>query len=282
MQCPVCSTKSQRVFQKYEYWIRECESCKHRFCELNPDTDHVIEIYDDSYFEGGGAGYPNYKETRDLLVAHGRRYGQLLRRYTTPGTVLDVGAAAGFILSGLIETGWQGQGIEPNGSIARFAREQMGVHVQQGTLEDFTADQQFDLVNMVQVVAHFHDLRKAFQNAAALTKPGGYWLIETWDKDSWVAKAFGENWHEYSPPSVLHWFSRSTLNHLAHDMGFTQIAAGRPAKWLTGAHAKSLAGHKLETMPLSSVTTQFVKLVPDSLPIPYPTFDLFWGLYRKR
>lgn len=283
MQCPVCEYDSQRIFDKHGYWIRECNQCKHRFAELPVTIEHVTEVYADSYFKEGGAGYPDYLGEADLLIEHGARYGRLLKQYMPPGTVLDVGAAAGFILKGLISTGWTGIGVEPNPTMAEYARTQQNIDVRVGTLEDLDLDpdQQFDLVSMIQVVAHFYDLRTAFSNAAQRTKPGGYWLIETWNKDSFVARAFGTNWHEYSPPSVLHWFAPDDLHQLAAQFGFQPVAQARPAKWLNGAHVKSLLSYKLEGSALKGPVDVFSRLMPDSLPIPYPTFDLFWALYQK-
>jgi SAM-dependent methyltransferase len=198
-----------------------------------------------------------------------------------PGRVLDVGAAAGFILKGLHNTGWAGMGIEPNAHMADHERSALGVNVQAGTLEQLGTDEQFDLVSMIQVVAHFYDIRQAFEKAAAATTPSGYWLIETWDKDSFVARMLGSGWHEYSPPSVLHWFSPATLGRLTSQYGFSEVARGKPEKWLNGAHVKSLLGYKLAGSVLQRPASALMGLMPDNLPIPYPTFDLFWALYRK-
>jgi SAM-dependent methyltransferase len=280
MNCPICAGEARRVFEKHSYWVCDCVTCSHRFCEMTPDDDHLSQVYGDAYFTEGGAGYADYLAEADLLIAHGRRYGQMLKRHMQPGRVLDVGAAAGFILKGLTEEGWSGDGVEPNPRMAAHARQTYSLNVQPGSLESVQADGEYDLVSMVQVVAHFYDLQRAFAAANRALKPGGYCLIETWDKDSLPAKMLGENWHEYSPPSVLHWFARPTLTHLAGKHGLQPVAHGRPQKWLKGHHAKSLVRYKLETTPLK-FTAPLLNVVPDELPIPYPTLDIFWVLFRK-
>ena len=281
MQCPICQSSSQQSFKKYNYWIRECKECKHRFCEWEPPADHAEKVYSDSYFFEGGDGYPDYLGEKDLLVEHGARYGRILQKHTQPGRVLDVGAAAGFILKGLQSTGWTGMGIEPNARMAEHARAQENVKVQVGTLEQFETNEPFDLVTMVQVVAHFHDLQKAFHQAALAIKPGGYCLIESWNKDSRMARAFGENWHEYSPPSVLHWFGPDCLNRLLAKHGFTPVAKGQPEKWLNMAHIVSLLSYKLPQSALKNRISTSFGSHSSKVAIPYPTFDLFWTLYRK-
>lgn len=281
MNCPICDRKTHRLFKKYAYWIRTCESCHHQFCELNPSDTHVEQVYSDDYFQGGGAGYSDYLSEAQVLKSHSRRYSKILARYTQPGYMLDVGAAAGFILQGFVESGWKGRGIEPNPHMAQYAQTQLGLPVEAGTLELLQTSDRFDLVTMIQVVPHFFDLKQAFQSAADVTKPNGFWLIETWNRESCMARAFGKNWHEYSPPSVLHWFSPTGLQILAEQFGFREIAKGRPSKWIKASHAKSLLAYKLRGSNFGRQTMKLVNLIPDRLAIPYPSEDLFWMLFQK-
>ena len=286
-RCPVCNGESRLLFEKYDYAIQGCGGCGHRFLDpaeliqARSGLSHVEQVYDDSYFQGGGAGYPDYLAEGKLLRRHGRRYAKLLRRYMEPGQVLDVGAAAGFILQGLMDGGWQGEGTEPNDAMAEYGRSQLKLPIRTGPLEQLTLTRRYDLVTMIQVVAHFYQLQQAFEVAAQATKPGGYWLIETWNRDSWTARLLGANWHEYSPPSVLHWFSPRDLFQLAQIHGFRSVAQGRPKKSINGAHAKSLLGSKLAENAWSQPFAKLLGIVPDGLEIPYPAEDLFWALYQK-
>jgi len=281
MVCPICQGATSRLFKKHGYWICDCLNCSHRHAEILPTENHVESIYSDRYFRDGGAGYNDYLSEAPMLRAHGQRYGRLLSRYLEPGTVLDVGAAAGFILQGLIDTGWQGAGVEPNPSMAEYARTQLGLSITAGTLEKFPVGQYYDLVTMIQVVAHFVDLWKVFQVAAGIVRPGGFLLVETWNRASWTAWLFGAQWHEYSPPSVLHCFTTKSLRHLLRQFDFYEIASGRPVKRISGAHAKSLLRYVARGVPLGWFITKIANIVPDRLSLPYPAEDLFWMLFRK-
>jgi SAM-dependent methyltransferase len=281
MCCPVCLATTRRLFRTRGYWITGCPECHHRCAEVVPSTDHVERVYGSQYFHGGGAGYSDYLSEAAILRAHGRRYAQLLTRYRTPGIMLDVGAAAGFILRGLQDAGWQGRGIEPNPCMAAYAREQLGLQMEAGTFETFHSDALYDLVTMIQVVAHFQEPRRAFHTASDILKPDGLLLIETWNRESWTARIFGTHWHEYSPPSVLHWFSPTGLQHLAVQFGFHEIGRGRPRKWLNAAHAKSLLRSQDTGSWVGRLAARIVRVLPDSLPIPYPAEDLFWTLFQK-
>jgi 2-polyprenyl-3-methyl-5-hydroxy-6-metoxy-1,4-benzoquinol methylase len=279
--CPICQNASDRLFNKDHYWIRKCSACRHQFLELHTDIKHVTQVYGDAYFQGGGAGYPDYLAEATLLRRHGQRYARLLSRYMPSGTMLDVGTAAGFILQEFVALGWQGQGVEPNLRMVDYARTRLKLQVDAGTLEQWSSPKTYDLITMIQVVAHFFDFQKALATANQQTKPGGYWLIETWNRNSWMARLLGKHWHEYSPPSVLQWFSPEGLCQVSARYGFREVARGRPAKWIGGAHAKSLLRYKFRDSPLEQLLSRGLNWIPDGLTIPYPAEDLFWILLQK-
>lgn len=290
MPCPICGAQTRLLFVKHSYPIHRCSACYHRCVALQPEKDHLRRVYGDHYFQTNGqrgsAGYPDYISEATLLHAHGWRYAALLKPFMPLGMVLDVGAAAGFILKGLLERGWHGVGLEPNAQMADYGRTHLGLTMVTGDLENSVAmnptiQGTFDLITMIQVIAHFHDLHKALTNASRLTRPGGFWLIESWDRASWPARLLGHHWHEYSPPSVLHWFSAKGLTQLAGQFGFVEVARGRPQKWLNGAHAKSLLCYKLPVFG-EPILRLPLAVIPDSLMIPYPNFDLFWILLQKQ
>lgn len=276
MLCPLCRSESKFAFEAKGFALRDCLQCTHRFTALAADETHVAAVYDDSYFAGGGAGYADYLAEGEMLRRRGRMYAQKLEKFAAAkGTMLDVGAAAGFLLKGFADEGWRGVGLEPNAEMARFGREKLNVEMRQGSLESFQTDEKFDLISMIQVVAHFYDPRAAFRKAFELLNENGSLLIETWNRDSLSARIFGRGWHEYSPPSVLQFYSEKGLTAFLKTVGFEKQAGGRPSKKISGAHAKSLLKYRLGENFL-------LRLIPDKLNFPYPSEDLFWALYRKK
>jgi SAM-dependent methyltransferase len=276
MLCPLCQSESKFAFTAKGYSLRDCVRCAHRFAEIAADENHVAAVYDDSYFYGGGAGYADYLAEGEMLKRRGQMYALKLQKFCgAKGRVLDVGAAAGFILQGFIEAGWQGTGLEPNATVARAGREKFGLDIRCGSLESFDAAEKFDLISMIQVAAHFYAPARAFQKAAALLDRNGFLLVESWNRASVSARVFGKNWHEYSPPSVLQFFSEKGLTEFLRGLGFEKISGGRAFKKISGAHAKSLLKYRLGDNFL-------LKLIPERLNFPYPSEDLFWALYRKK
>ena len=279
--CPICGLTGHRCFALADIWVSECVACRHRYAEFNPSPDHVALHYGDGYFNAGGAGYDNYIGEAKLLEAHGRRYASIVAPFCHPaGHLLSVGTAAGFVCNGFAREGWEVTGIEPNDSMAGHARRKLGLDVRSTTLEAYEPNVQYDLVTAIQVMAHFVAPQVAAQRMIRATRPGGYVLIETWNYRSLTARCFGRHWHEYSPPTVLHWFSRRSLDRLMTSFGTRRVATGRPKKRLLGSHARSLLNYKLRSIPGGSLLSAGTKLIPASMAIPYPSEDLFWSLYQ--
>ena len=264
--------------------ISSCVGCGHQTALIEADRrTHVKATYGDDYLSGGAAGYEDYLAEGELLRWRGRGYAKLLRQYTRkPGWMLDVGAAAGFLLKGYQDEGWQGYGVEPNARMAEFARTSNGVQVECVAFEDYRAPRAFDLVSMIQVIAHFVDPAAAIRQAASLLEPGGLLLVETWDRRSIAARVFGHNWHEYSPPSVVQWFSKAGLQTLAANHGLSLVATGRPQRSIQAGHAASLLRYKLAGSVTGKVAGPALALIPAKLAVPYPCDDLFWALYRAK
>jgi SAM-dependent methyltransferase len=278
VRCPLCGGPSRRGFERHGFWIRDCADCGHRFAEGAVAEGHVERVYGDAYFRDGGAGYPDYRGEEPILRDRGRWYARMLDRHVRPGSVLEVGCAAGFWLAELVAHGWTGWGIEPNAAMAAHARARLGLDVRTGTLEELRTEERFDLVALIQVLAHFADPRRSLQIAAGLLRPGGHVLVETWDRESRTARWSGRRWHEYSPPSVLHWFSPARLRDLGERLGLREVARGRPRKRIGARHAKSLLRHTLAGSAAGRLVARGAGIIPDHLTLPYPGDDLFWML----
>lgn len=278
--CAACSGPVRPVFHLQGFEILECGRCQHRMTRSPDPAGHVARVYGDDYFFGGGAGYPNYLRERSLLIARGRWYAHRLRRWrAVPGRLFDVGAAAGFTLQGFADAGWRGAGIEPNARMAAYARDALGLDVRTGVTEELTGEPEYDLISMLQVIPHLVDPAQAVRQATRLLVPGGLVLIETWSWQSRTARLSGRRWHEYSPPSVLHWFCPTSLDALMGRIGFHRLYCGRARKRISLRHACSLLAYRLGQGRLARAFSALGRTLPEKLTLPYPFDDLRWYLF---
>jgi len=282
MNCTVCnSSKTETQFLKNGYRILHCSDCDHLFTGFVPKPKEVDQIYSDDYFFKGGAGYDDYTLEKNMLIKRGEYYADKINKFIDPGKVLDIGSAAGFILKGFQNKGWQGIGIEPNHFMVEYGKKVVGVNIIKGTIETVELEDKYDLMILIQVMAHIYDLHSSIKTIYNFLKPNGHVLIETWNKDSITARIFRKNWHEYSPPGTLNYFSKKTLNQLMQQNNFSIEAQGRPKKSIHSKHAKSLIKHKLLESKGLKWLARITSLIPGNMIIPYPSEDLFWALYKK-
>lgn len=252
------------------------------FCRVPDPANHVATVYGDGYFlEGESAGYPNYLDEADILLRHGVNYAKLLSSYTKPGSMLDVGCAAGFILKGFEKQGWTCTGLEPNAAMAAYGRENLDLNILVGSLEAFVPNEKYELVTLIQVIGHFYDLDKAITNVSQSLVPGGLLLVESWNRDSLMARIMGRHWHEFSPPSVIHWFSDQTLAELMAYYGLLLVGSGQPEKRISLKHAAQLIDDKMPNLPLKSRLLGRFSRSFGSVSLNYPAFDLKWYLFQK-
>jgi len=275
-----CNEEKKVLFEKKGYPILECEKCSHKFTKIADHDEHLNEIYSDEYFFAGKEGYPNYLDQQDLLCAHGRRYAKLLSKYTKRGRVLDVGCAAGFILKGFEQSGWECYGIEPNETMAAYGREHLHLRIEANNIENFSTDKKFDLINIIQVIGHVYDPDQTLQNVSCLLNKNGLVLVESWNRNSLSARILGKRWHEYSPPSVIHWYSDKTLTELFNYHGFKLIAKGHPVKRISVEHALSFLEAK-RPLRYFKKGIQAMRRLSGKLTMINPFFDVKWYVFQK-
>lgn len=276
-----CSEAKRMVFEKKGYRIMECEKCGHRFLPDLDQKNHVHVNFSDDYFFGGGDGYPNYLEQKHILLHYGIRYAQIVSKYTKPGKMLDVGSAAGFILKGFQQSGWDCYGVEPNDRVANYGRSELGLNITTGSLESYNGTSGFKLISIIQVIGHLYDIDSALKNVVRLISSDGLLLIESWNMRSFVARILGKGWHEYSPPSVVHWFSDKTLEQLLRYYGFEIVSKGYPAKKINVHHALSFMEGKLPAKSFKRKLLRMMDKVGGNLNLNYPPIDLKWYLFQK-
>ncbi len=276
-----CQEGKHVLFQKKGYSITECIRCGHRFTKITETEEHLSKVYSDDYFFKGKDGYPNYLEEMKSLYQSGKYYSKIIRKYHSPGKVLDVGCAAGFILKGFEESGWNCSGVEPNDTLAAYGRQNLHLNITTGGLETYKSSEKFDLVNLIEVIGCFPDLEKAMLNVSNLLNDDGLVLVESWNMKSFVARVFGKNWHEYCPPSVIHWFSDRTLKELFHKFGMELMAKGRPSKHIKLKHALAIVNENMPMFIFKQPIFNFLSVTFGNLTLYYPPADLKWYIFKK-
>lgn len=148
-------------------------------------------------------------------------------RYVPNGNALDVGCGSGVFLSVLKRYGWNVQGVEFKEVAAKAARENHGIDVFVGNLEDAKfEDDSFDFVSFHHSLEHVADINGMLAEVKRILKPDGVLYIEVPNVESLSQWISGEYWLHWDAPRHLYSFSPSTLKNLLVGDGFVDIKIG--------------------------------------------------------
>lgn len=219
--CPACGDRRSGAFDVGTYTYAVCGKCNSAW--LTPIPDDSESLYGAGYFDGASSdGYWDYAGDAVLLRANSSdriaRAGDVTAERPT---LLDIGCAFGYGLDAGRDEGWNVIGVEAS-SHARAVAQNSG-HQVVATISEVPDGCVADLVIFGQVLEHMPDplgeLRAARERMAA----DGLILVETWNRDSRIARVMGHRWQQVSPPSVVHLFTEKGLLALLRRVGFTGV-----------------------------------------------------------
>jgi 2-polyprenyl-3-methyl-5-hydroxy-6-metoxy-1,4-benzoquinol methylase len=195
----------------------ECQDCGFAF---RPDLDEAAlsTVYD-------GGGYEQVRGEHYLAeLSARRRDAQVRLRYIAPwvrrGRLLDVGAAGGAFVAEAAARGFEASGIEPVPSFARAAREQLGLDVRDGRIEDVElAPGGYELITLWHVLEHLPEPLGPIGRLAAALSSGGTLAVEVPNAESAVAAHMGAAWPSLEPSVHVNQFTPSSLRTLLRRAG---------------------------------------------------------------
>jgi len=242
--CAICGSSEFHIrLRSYGAGTRllECLGCGFCLSDPMPKEKETKDIYRDAdYFANAHSlhrGYEDYEgDSENIRRTFTRRFLALAPLLPHSAAILDVGCAYGYFLDIAASAGHNVQGIDPSPAAIAVARERHGDKVREGTLGDSSwPAHAFDLVTMWDVLEHTLDPRKAIVAAARLLRPGGILAITVPDSGSIPARVMGRRWMGYKPGEHPIFFSRSSLQQVLDETGFTVEAMRHEGKFVSGA-----------------------------------------------
>lgn len=260
LPCEICRVASASlIFVKKGYRLVRCSECGLVYVENRPSEQQLSELYNsDSY---------HAELTDDSSPAslwHKRaaaKHLQFVRRYKQSGRVLDIGCSAGFFLRSAREHGWETFGVDRNVRSVQYAKENCGLNVTCGTLEEvgFPAGF-FDVVTLWDVVEHLESPISTLRQIGGYLKDDGILILETPNIDglfpqlSYPVGRLMNYWPHPTPPGHLFQFSKKTIRLLLNESGFNPLAIedGRIALSYTfGAESLKRAVYSMVFVPIA-------------------------------
>jgi 2-polyprenyl-3-methyl-5-hydroxy-6-metoxy-1,4-benzoquinol methylase len=227
--CKLCGTRrAQHVYTKNGFELVRCNSCGLVYVR-NPPTHSEIQR---EYSFASGYHTVFQSEASAESRAHAARAAEFLRivrRYSQPGRLLDVGCTVGLFVGRSREEGWAASGVELSDDTAAIARAR-GLDVLTGTIEQAGfSPESFDVVTMWDVVEHLEEPVATVATVAEVLKEGGVLVLSTpnvaglFPRLSYRAARWVGRWPHPEPPAHLFQFSKATISRLLEQSGLRVI-----------------------------------------------------------
>ena len=141
-----------------------------------------------------------YRDMRDDAYLHeeagrratARRLLDLIGRHVSGGRLLDVGCGHGLLLDEARRRGFEVSGLELSRAGAAYARDVLGLDVEEHELED--TGKRYDVIVLADVVEHLDDPAGALRTCASMLADGGALCVVTPDPASPTARIAGSRW----------------------------------------------------------------------------------------
>jgi SAM-dependent methyltransferase len=200
--------------------ILKCPSCGLVFADAHLSPDDLLNLYQHKYFFGDE--YLNYVDDKAFLQKNFSARVQTLRKFSTAGTLFEIGCAYGFFLE-LAQRHWQAEGCDISTQACTYAQQ----HGLNATCGEFLRlplrENHYDVVALWDTIEHLARPDLYIAKAARLLKSGGVLCVTTGDIGSLMARIRKQHWRLIHPPTHLYYFDQNTLEKLLAKNGLEVV-----------------------------------------------------------
>jgi SAM-dependent methyltransferase len=226
--CPTCGGPGMAIPRYRNVGLASCVDCDLLFHSHAP-ADARDEYVNGAYV----ARHVDYVEEERAARHIAQRRADWLLRFTRPGTLLELGAGRGFFLDAVRRRRFDPLGVEPSPDLAGRARDEFGVDVKQGFLDEVDlADRRFDTACMFHVFEHVEEPLALLDQLAERLTARGLLALEVPNIASAMARRRAEGWGAVQPDNLhITQFTPTTLRRVVEQGGFDVVSVDTISPW---------------------------------------------------
>lgn len=278
MKCPICLNKKFNVLYKIDdYEILKCNICSLVLLDSDFEITDIKNFYKDNYFNRSDnkSGYLNYfGALGGLEKTFSKRLEEILK-FKKAKSILDIGSGPGIFLKVCKNKGIEAQGVEISEEAVDYAKNVLNVSVTKSTLEEFNPKEKFDLITAWDVIEHITDPNLFLQKVHKILNKNGCFIFSTGDINSIIAKISGKNWHLFTLPDHMFFYSKKSIKAILENNGFRVVKITYPFSW----YSLSYLIERFLKKVLKLKNPNFVKSVSyfppfERITVPFNLFDI--------
>jgi SAM-dependent methyltransferase len=221
INCIFCNIWSDNiVIEENGYAGRKCNVCGLIYVSPRPKYSQIMNMYSHEKAV-------NYAESiipeEFIKRLQARHTLSAVRRYSNGGSLLEIGAGAGYFLDEARRQGFDVRGIEPNRIQADFINDRMKISCEENPLHMSSFNgRKFDVIYNCNVLSHFYDPMAEFKTINNVLRDSGILVFETGNLGD-VEKRYYKSFKKFDYPDHLFFFGEKSLRLLIESAGFELI-----------------------------------------------------------
>ena len=210
--CILCGRSDGiQVIAEGGYTGLKCPACSLIYVSPKPAYSHMLERYVQNQASNPAEAIIGDDISRKLLARHTL---SLIQRHKGEGSLLEIGAGAGYFLDEARKKGFDVFGIEINKVGADFIAEGLGIPCERAPLSDSSfGGKQFDIIYHCNVLSHLYDPVAEFRKINDHLKEQGYHVFETGNYGD-VESRYYRLFSGFEFPDHLFFFGERSLKQL--------------------------------------------------------------------
>ncbi len=229
--CNLCGgSATEIIYNNMTYWeypgkfrIVRCRKCSLVFTSPRPVLSRMEKYYESEMYFGRDV---EKKDCIDDSEGREMHYGpmyEIILSKKKKGSIFDIGAGTGMLLSKFKDKGWRVSGVELTRGAVNYAKRKYKIKLYQGDFLEKKVNDTFDVIVLNGALEHLHQPFETLLKARKNLKNKGFVLISIPNSDSLGRKIFGKNWFAWQPPRHLHHFAPKTVSEMLNKAGYKNI-----------------------------------------------------------
>lgn len=219
-KCPLCDSGDLGDYLLLDgLRIANCRACEFIFVRDILPASEMAQFYTDTYHSQRHIDGQRVNATININVLRS------FCPHLSGRSLLDIGSGYGFLLDkargqGLVRVA----GVELSQAERDYSVEKLGLQVF-SQMDEFSADDQFDIVTAFEVLEHIPEPRDFIRRAYAQLKSGGSLIIGTDNFKSSVVHTLGSQFPKWIPHEHISYFTGETLRQILEMNGMLTFVA---------------------------------------------------------